>query len=765
MRRQLFLPTLCAILFLASAVTGTIAQTTGDLDPATRRTMENAAAQGFQLQTSLNISGLGAISQAPTKTVQDATKKQTKSAKGTPATAPATAANGAAAPGGAAAPASAAKKPAAKTDDKGVATSPGTVADNASVESVLLPYEVCRRVFGKQVALNYAAVELTVSNRSSSASLILHSIFIDYSQWALSGNMYFHGQASNDASASYGSAKGAPPAKSKRNPKYTPYQTPNDPTQVASVEYRVVRGGLLDAQPWTLRNVLMRSLEAAGAVATAYSFSISEPGIVRGIAAFSGQVVPAARALIPDGTVDQLNRISDLGFQVNKVIPKNSSDIVVAFFPIDRFLTPGLKKLYLKSPALFFAPYALVLDNTARQDLLPIIENFMPSGVQPSPKAAANAFLNELAMQYMTDVAQDSGSNDNDENCQHPSTTTNTPLTPQETCIIKKFLAHASLNTVHVVVGGEMTVNVADIPATIISVDMDDGSNNLDKWNKSGKQTGVIHGTYLSGGDPEIAEDKDLGITEIETIPDTSTDTELHFTMTLKDTIPSGKKLTFRVKKTNTSGNAVESLPYVFVVDGTATVKPEVTGAQVKNNVLTISGTGFPVSKPESMTIQLHSAISKPSDYTLNDSAFTLPNANETDIKLEGLKDKDSKSVTLTPGCWTVKSVISGTDADGEASFPVFPPQEPAVTSAKQSADGKTIDVTGTNFVDLGACGNTLVFKVMNSKTQATQRVTGYKPKSSTEVVFDYPSAAGGSWKVLVGYRDAKGQGVAVTNK
>jgi hypothetical protein len=79
--------------------------------------------------------------------------------------------------------------------------------------------------------------------------------------------------------------------------------------------------------------------------------------------------------------------------------------------------------------------------------------------------------------------------------------------------------------------------------------------------------------------------------------------------------------------------------------------------------------------------------------------------------------------------------------------------------------DGKTIDVTGTNFVDLGTCGNSLVFKLLNNKTHVAQEAK-FKPVSSTEVVVDYPSPpAGVTWNVLVGYRDATGKGVPVTSK
>jgi len=190
-----------------------------------------------------------------------------------------------------------------------------TVADHVSVEAVLLPPKVCNRVFGKEIAQNFAAVELTISNRSSQNALILHSVFIEYG--ALSGSLYLRPKPTQAANSEGGSSnkgngtsghKATQSHEANSNPNQTSskesppdgqnptqsYQAASNPTQISSVEYRVARGDLLDAQPWTTRNWGMRALVLAGAVASAYAFSINEQGIIRGIAAFSGQVVPAA---------------------------------------------------------------------------------------------------------------------------------------------------------------------------------------------------------------------------------------------------------------------------------------------------------------------------------------------------------------------------------------------------------------------------------------------------------------------------------------
>src|ERR1700729_2216286 len=65
------------------------------------------------------------------------------------------------------------------------------VTGNISVDATLIPASIAKTVFGKEVSNNYAVIELTVSNRSSDDAFIVHTIFIDYSQWLLSGSSPF----------------------------------------------------------------------------------------------------------------------------------------------------------------------------------------------------------------------------------------------------------------------------------------------------------------------------------------------------------------------------------------------------------------------------------------------------------------------------------------------------------------------------------------------------------------------------------------------
>jgi len=566
----------------------------------------------------------------------------------------------------------------------------GAVSGKVSVEAVLLPYDVARHVFGREVADSYASVEITVSNHSTDASLIVHTVFIDYSQWALSGYIYLkQAKEAQQERARKAAEQGKDEAVGTQDEaplqtQTTVYESETKPNQIASVEYRAVRGQALDAQPWTKRNITIRALRLAGSIASAYSFVTRDQDIIHGITAFAGQGVPAAETFWPDGTVEQMNRISDLGFKVNKVIPKNASDVIVAFFPLDRFLTPGLKVMFKKSPALFFAPYAMAFDHEARKQLRPLFVDFIG-------KDEADKFMKALPLVYMCNYLgiventepkgkgspgeKPPGQTSVDQNtaaCEAKIKALGTQqnLTEAEQGVVPtvmKFLSHASLNTVRVVVGGDFTVNVNDVPASINALEMDGGNA---VWASAGKKTGTLRGSFLNGGKPQIAEAEKLGISELDSTDNTN-DTALKFTMTLKSPLKPGSVLTFKVTKTNAeTKKSVESMPFPFTVPAPAGgTTMDVSDAITRDidNILTIKGRNFADTAEQPLKVLLFSGATKPADpakanFTLTKASFKQQTPAEIDIDLCTIKN-----FQLDDSTWTVMV------QQGDSTSTVFP--------------------------------------------------------------------------------------------
>ena len=183
------------------------------------------------------------------------------------------------------------------------------VPASVAVDAVLLPYTLARRTFGREIADHYAVVQLTIANHNPRAAFLLQSAVLDDCHWLLSGRITLDGSTN-----------------CPRQPDGAgPYRQGNLTTQVASVEARIVRGELQDQQPFTARNWIVRSAVAAGSIAAGFQFLTMDTDIIKGISSYGNQLIPALGLLWPDNTQARINRISDFGFQTNKVIAKSSS--------------------------------------------------------------------------------------------------------------------------------------------------------------------------------------------------------------------------------------------------------------------------------------------------------------------------------------------------------------------------------------------------------------------------------------------------------
>jgi hypothetical protein len=510
------------------------------------------------------------------------------------------------------------------------------VKGNVSIAAVLIPPKITGKVFGKTIGNTYAAIALTISNRSPDAALIVHTILIDYSRWLLGG---YSAPAAGDSCTPTANDSGEPiaAAGSLSGNSVPDWETKTCPNQIASVEYRIVRGQLQEEQPYTWRNWVIRSLELTGSVATAASFSIGSRHAIQAINGFTGAGIPAMRLFLPDDTVGQMDRISDLAFRVNKVIPKESADIIVAFFPIDRFLTPGFKKWFIESPALFFAPYAMVLDPKSPKEFKNLIEMFVPdpnakNPTQETPKENPkqnNSTQKAPPTQGTANVSPDQGNS-----TEKPSSTQGTAnVSPdqgnstkkhrkekvlpkakeqvlrdyvkyvasgacgtsdkkreniekffglddnesQKACLFSQVLSNASLNTVHVVVGGTMTVNVDNVPAKIDSIECTTPDQKpITSWEKAQDVVCVVHGSFLGNGQPSVVNGDQLGITNLAAVADISTEKDLHFKMSLTKLLTENK-LTFKVVKKTAAGANVESGTYDYQI---TTQAPQISSVE-----------------------------------------------------------------------------------------------------------------------------------------------------------------------------------------
>lgn len=615
------------------------------------------------------------------------------------------------------------------------------VNGNVSAEAVLIPQVDAKRIFGKEIANNYAVVEINVGNKSPDAALIIHNVYIDYSRWALSGS----------------TGLGAATVEGMERDKMTPYHASTNPDRVASVERRMVRGQLLDAQPSTRRNRIIKWLSLIGTAAAAYTFSLNEEGIIRGIAAYNGVVVPGIGATFPDHVIPQLNRVSDFGFQTNMVIPKEGGEVIVCFFPIDRFLTPGFRTLFLKSPALFFAPLQMLVDEKSKPDMLNALGvdlGLTADDLGASP-GEVQKVLRESLPCYVRIVRGESFNSDTTDNSLRGQMEQQLndlclgafglkkeieKITNKATGVVTEratgrivpadsgaavnkrlarflaldYLSQASLNNVRVTVDGVMTVDTMSINAKLDGVTFDDveGCGGADKecfWSvpdgESAVRTGTIHGAYLTSGNVGIDEAAGLHIEDVKSVSEGSTDQALNFTMTLKQDVPSGKNLTFKVTKPRSGApGTVDSQPWAYVVgflSGTPTYKVEY---DAEANKLAVSSLGAPFTDADIDLLVL----------SLLDPE-RKPVAVTSKATLTGGKAVFDFPEDPSPGCWRAMVKRDKVEVDIPKERFEVPPDPPTLTEV--SAEDGLLTVKGDNFVDTSGCdGKALRFQLVEKK-------------------------------------------------
>jgi hypothetical protein len=574
-----------------------------------------------------------------------------------------------------------------------------SVNENVSIHAVMLPYDVCKSMFGGKIANRYAAIEVIVSNRSADAAMIVQNLYIDYSNWLLGGVI-----------------GGQPP------PPLKPHESGIDKGHIASLDSRLVRGDLLNASVWSARNTVIRALQLAGSIAAAYQFSIEEKGIISGIAAFTGQVVPGVETFWPDNTIAQANRISDFGFQVNKVVGKQSAEIIVAFYPISRFLTPGVQDLLKRAPALLFTPGQMIFDNKTfhlvQVDAPELLSSEERTVVQNYLKCVEADHRSESRKQLCDSSTKGSGSNGGS--------------------TLLRFINSFSLNNVRVVVGGIMTVDVTSIPPAIQDITVT-GGNTAGTWAQSGQVKAVVKGKYLTGASLNILEADKYGITDAAAVTTGSTDTVLNIQFTLTKPIPSDTVFTVTLSKKTTVDGAEKTLtsnPYLLKVSYPPP-QPKITAvAPPVDGKVAITGADlFDANGTLAITL-LPTGAAGLKNVTVSKDAITAK-PTEIDIDLSKLGQ------TLQPACWQPQVSISALLVPGPTAF--AQPQAVKIDSAE--SDGKKVTVKGSGFIDLKDCKSPLKFQVQND-TVPPQDATGYKLVSDKEVTLDSPDLSKGSWKV-----------------
>ena len=316
------------------------------------------------------------------------------------------------------------------------------------------------------------------------------------------------------------------------------------------------------------------------------------------------------------------------------------------------------------------------------------------------------------------------------------------PLSIKTACRLQALLNHLSLNTIRVVIGGEMNVDVDSIPGTIQSANFDGtGTDPTGVFAVAGDKAGTLTGLYLSGAQVQVTNATALGV-KVATVSEGSTDTSLKFKLTLTKPIPSGTVIHFAVTKTKKDGTALPSGEYLYTVNynidppGIDDVKA--TTDDTNTTTVTVSGSNY-------YDFNLK--------YTLTSNSTTAPGKYDPSTAKNGVPigkltpksfELVFKSADLSPGKWLIhltSDQFKGSDYAAPAAKTFQIPIKPTLISAKVDATGKQITVTGTGFYDLAnEADMKLVFKIL--KTDKTTTDAKATIEDTSTVVLDLTAAA-----------------------
>jgi len=228
--------------------------------------------------------------------------------------------------------------------------------------SVMAP-KIVADVFGRRIAKNYVAIQVTVTNRNTQYQFLLHDISLDLTSVfpidflnklkQRQAQMSEARLSEDEVNELHQLQKNAPTEADEARLEDLEDKLLPLPSgyELSSDELSLVRGVAEKGQMLDPRNMFLRYLRAVGTVAGGIT-GVTHFGssFAPSVAAYNGPFLTAYTDAFPDFTVNQMNRLNDSAYAANKIVAKQHSLILVAFVPQAQFMSNSLRKQFWKDP-------------------------------------------------------------------------------------------------------------------------------------------------------------------------------------------------------------------------------------------------------------------------------------------------------------------------------------------------------------------------------------------------------------------------------
>jgi hypothetical protein len=200
--------------------------------------------------------------------------------------------------------------------------------DFVRVYVTVMDPDTVKDAFGTRIGNRFIAIQVTITNRNPDFQYLIHDVSLDLRK-------VFSEEAVRRIESR---SRGGKPD-----------------LELSSVEMSLLRGVSEKGQGQDPRNYVLRILRGIGTVAGGLvGVAGFGPSFAEAVAVFNGPVIAAYSDVLPDYTINQLNRLNDSAYRSNTLVAKQQAKVLVAFIPQSMFMDKKQRSLFKKDPVTLF---------------------------------------------------------------------------------------------------------------------------------------------------------------------------------------------------------------------------------------------------------------------------------------------------------------------------------------------------------------------------------------------------------------------------
>lgn len=217
--------------------------------------------------------------------------------------------------------------------------------------TVLAPKDVAD-IFGRRIAKRFIAIQVTIANHNRDLQFLIHDVTINRCKGGSgSDNKDFLSRVNEIVSkADIKLSLNAKLMKSISSPPVSASGGGNS-FRMSSIDIKLLRGVAEKGYALDPRNLTIRLLRGAGAIAggimgvTTFGASYAPS-----MAAFNGPFITSVERTFPDFTLNQVNRLNDVAYESNSLVPRQQAKIMVVFVPQSFYMDKQQMRQFYDDP-------------------------------------------------------------------------------------------------------------------------------------------------------------------------------------------------------------------------------------------------------------------------------------------------------------------------------------------------------------------------------------------------------------------------------